>query len=159
MNVTVETWVQERTGAGGVGGLGGRCGCEVIGCGGGHARPALVQTERRVGVGHQGGVRDDPHHPAVHADDEVVQPSRVTAREQQRDRREAHEQPDQAAGEGAAYASSYRQAPLWLSPGELAELARKGSGPAGPRRQQARTWPSVLPAQSDSLPYRAATPA
>jgi hypothetical protein len=54
----------------------------------------------RYRVGHQGGVRDDPHHPAVHADDEVVQPSRVAAGEQQRDRREEHEQPDQAAGEG-----------------------------------------------------------
>src|ERR1700693_4673544 len=66
---------------------------------------------------------------------------------------------DGQAAHPAAYASSYRQAPLWLSPGELAELARKCSGPAGPRRQQARTWPSVLPAQSGSLPYRAATPA
>jgi hypothetical protein len=50
---------------------------------------------------------------------------------------------DGQAAHPAAYASSYRQAPLWLSPGELAELARKCSGPAGPRRQQARTWPSV----------------
>ena len=49
-------------------------------CGGGHADPVLVQAERRVGVGHQGGVRDDPHHPAVHADDEVILPSRVAAR-------------------------------------------------------------------------------
>ncbi len=45
---------------------------------------------------------------------------------------------DGQAAHPAAYASSYRQAPLWLSPGELAELARKCSGPAGPRRQQAR---------------------
>ena len=74
--------------------------CEVIGCGSGHAGPALVQAERRVGVGHQGGVRDDPQHPAVHADDEVVQPARVAAREQQRDRREEYEQPDQPAVEG-----------------------------------------------------------
>jgi hypothetical protein len=66
---------------------------------------------------------------------------------------------DGQAAHPAAYASSYRQAPLSLSPGELAELAGKCSGPAGPRRQQARTWSSVLPTQSDSLPYRAATPA
>ena len=81
-------------------GTGGRPGCEVIGCGDGHGLPALVETERRVGVGHQGGVGDDPQHPAVHADDEVVQPFRVAARDQQRDRREAHQQPDPAAREG-----------------------------------------------------------
>ena len=52
-------------------GRGGRCGCGVIGCGGRRVGPALVQAERRVGVGHQGGVGDDPQHPAVHADDEV----------------------------------------------------------------------------------------
>ena len=98
-------------------------GCEVIGCGGGRAGPTLVQAERRVGVGHQGGVGDDPQHPAVHADGEVVQPSRVAARDQQRDRREAHEQPDQAAGEG-------------IVPGDAASMTaahdghRRGGSPA-----------------------------
>ena len=32
---------------------------------------ALVEPERRVGVGHQGGVGGDPQHPAVQPEDEV----------------------------------------------------------------------------------------
>ena len=87
-------------GAAGVGAQAADAGARSSGAGAGRPVSALVQAERRVGVGHQGGVRDDPQHPAVHADDEVVQPARVAAREQQRDRREAHQQPDQAAGEG-----------------------------------------------------------
>jgi hypothetical protein len=45
-------------------GPGGRPGGGAVGCGGGHARPALVEPEWRVGVGHEGGVGDDPQHPS-----------------------------------------------------------------------------------------------
>ena len=95
---------------------------------GGPVGPALVQAERRVGVSHQGGVRDDPQHPAVHADDEVVQPARVAAREQQRDRREAHQQPDQAAGNSIGL-PRVRYWPASIADG----AARSCGGPASAR--------------------------
>jgi hypothetical protein len=107
---------------------GGRCRCEVIGCGGGHAGPALVEAERRVGVGHQGGVRDDAQHSAVHADDEVVQSSRVTAGEQQRDRREAHEQPDQAAGQQPPLDQDQSAVSRTGSPGSSPQRRRSAAG-------------------------------
>ena len=67
----------------------GRCSSRVV--------PALVEPERRIGVGHQARIRDDPRHPAVEAEDEVEETARIPRHEQKRDRCEEHEGPDEPA--------------------------------------------------------------
>lgn len=78
---------------------------------------ALVETEGRVAVGHQGGVAGHPQHPPVQPEHQVEDLARVTPGEQEDDRGDEHQQPDQAgaghqggAGAGAPAEAQRRAA-------------------------------------------------
>ena len=86
-------------------------------------RATLVELERWVDVGHQGGVRDDAVDPAVEADDEVEERPRVAAGEEEREAGDAHQQPDDASAE-----MSMREPPVLVRP----------QGPTRRRRGAAR---------------------
>src|SRR4051794_23506763 len=82
----------------GPGGGGGRPGWPGHGAGrrGHRLVAALIEPERRVAVGHQRHVGDDPEHPPVQPEDEGEEAGRVPRGEQQRHGREEHEQGDQS---------------------------------------------------------------
>jgi len=61
---------------------------------------AHVELERRVAVGHQRGVGDDPQHPPVHPEHEVEHRLRVASGDGHDDRRDQHEDADQPAVRG-----------------------------------------------------------
>ena len=63
---------------------------------------ALVEPERRVGVGHQGGIAGHAQHPTVQSQEEVEERLRVATREEHDDAGHHREQRDQAGRHDAS---------------------------------------------------------